>query len=75
MMRITIECGNVKGERIAKHLDRLTDEFRLWTYDGKVYASFEVESFSKLKEIRRRLKRIKDIELKFVKISKAVCYE
>ncbi len=69
MLRVIVECRDVGGEKVAKRLDKLTDGFRVWVHENKVYALFDVNSFQELKEVVRKLKRIRRIELRFVKIA------
>jgi hypothetical protein len=63
-----VECKNVRSEKLAKHLSKLTDGFRLWMHDDMVYALFDIGSLLELRELSRRLKRIKNIEFRYVKI-------
>jgi hypothetical protein len=53
---------------MAKYLSKITDGFKLWTHNDMVYALFDVESLFELKELSKRLKRIKSIEFRFIKI-------
>jgi hypothetical protein len=69
-----VECKNVRSEKIAKYLSRLTDGFRLWMHDNAVYALFDIESLLELRELSRRLKRIKSIEFRFIKIQSVMSY-
>jgi len=62
-----VECENVESEKLAKHLSKLTGDFKLWIHGSIIYASFNVESFSMLTEFRRRLKRMKT-GFRFIKI-------
>ncbi|MBS7618973.1 hypothetical protein KEJ25_10390, partial [Candidatus Bathyarchaeota archaeon] len=68
MLRVMVECKNVKSEKIAKYLSKLTDGFRLWIHDNSVYALFDVESLLELRELSRRLKHLKNVEFRFIKI-------
>ncbi|MGQ9469950.1 MAG: hypothetical protein ACUVTD_09085 [Nitrososphaerales archaeon] len=49
-------------------MSKLTDGFRLWMHDNAVYALFDIDSLLELRELSRRLKRIKNIEFRFIKI-------
>jgi hypothetical protein len=68
MLRVVVECKNVRSEKIAKCLYKLTDGFKLWMHDNVVYALFDVGSLLELKELSRELKRIKNIDFRFIKI-------
>ncbi|MEM3590863.1 MAG: hypothetical protein QW702_02020 [Candidatus Bathyarchaeia archaeon] len=63
-----LECKNVRSEKVAKYLAKLTDGFSLWMHDNSVYALFDVNSLIELKEIGKRLKRIRGVEFRFIKI-------
>jgi len=72
MLKVKIECRNVGCEKIAKCLARFgTPNFKVWLYDGRVFAYFKLRSVSDLNELTRRFKRIKNIELNFHRIEKA----
>jgi hypothetical protein len=75
MLRVMVECKNVRSEKIAKYLTRLTNGFKLWIHDNAVYALFDIDSLLELKELSKRLKRIKSIEFKYVKIQTVLNYE
>jgi len=75
MLRVMVECKNVKSEKIAKHLSKLTDGFRLWMHDNAVYALFDIDSLLELRELGKRLKRIKNIEFRYIKIRNVVNHE
>jgi len=70
-----VECKNVRFEKIAECLSRLTDSFGLWTYKNAIYASFDIKSLLELRELSRRLKRIKNIEFRFIRIRTKVKHE
>ena len=63
-----VECKNVRSEKLAKYLSKITDGFKLWMHDDSVYALFDVESLFELRELSKRLKNIKNIDFRFVKI-------
>jgi hypothetical protein len=75
MLRIIVECKNVRSEKIAKCLSKLTDGFKLWMHDNVVYALFDVESLLELRELSKRLKRIKNVEFRFIKIRTVFDFE
>lgn len=71
-MKVKLECYNAKMEKIAACLERsgkLPFGYKLWLYDGRIFAYFRVKSISDLKQLMKRLKRIKDIELNFHRIA------
>ena len=68
ILRVMVECRNVKAERIAKYLDRLAEGFKIWTHDEKVYAMFEIPSLSEVRELIKRLRRAKKAEFELTKI-------
>jgi hypothetical protein len=68
MLRVMVECKNIRSEKMAKYLSKITDGFKLWMHNDMVYALFDVESLFELKELSKRLKRIKSIEFRFIKI-------
>ena len=67
-MRVIVECKNARSEKIAECLDKLAYGFSLWMHDNAVYALFDVNSLIELKEIGKRLKRIRGVEFRFIKI-------
>jgi hypothetical protein len=68
ILRVIVECKNVRSEKIAKYLSKLTDGFRLWMHNNAVYALFDIDSLLELKELSRNLKRVKNMEFRYVKI-------
>ena len=68
MLRVMVECKNVRSEKVAKYLAKLTDGFKLWMHDNCVYALFDIESLIELRELSKNLKHIKNIEFRFIKI-------
>lgn len=73
MMKVKLECCNVRMERIASCFERsskLPFGYKIWLYDGSVFAYFKVRSILDLKELNRRLKRIKNIRLRHHRIEK-----
>lgn len=69
MLKAMIECNNVRIEEAAWYLDKLTNGFKLWMHDEVVYTSFEVDSLSELREVGRRLRKMKGVEIRFIRIS------
>jgi len=41
MFKIMIEFKNVRSEKAARYLSKLTDGFNLWTHDNAVHALFD----------------------------------
>jgi len=68
MLKVTVECKNVRSEKVAKYLSKLTDGFKLWMHDNVVYALFDLSSLLELRELGKRLKRIRSIDFRFIKI-------
>jgi len=62
-----VECKNVKSEKIAKILDKVTNNFNIWLHDDSVYAFFRIKSLEQLKKVKEKLSRI---EFRFIKIQK-----
>jgi len=75
MLRVMIECKNVRSEKIARHLTKLTDVFKIWVHGNSVYALFDIGSLPKLNELGKRLRRVKNTELRFMKIGTLTNYE
>jgi len=75
MLRVMVECKNVRSEKIAKYLSKLTSGFKLWTHDNMVHALFDIESLIELRNLNRKLKRIKSIEFRFIKIQTVANHE
>jgi hypothetical protein len=75
MLRVMVECKNVRSEKIAKYLTRLTNGFKLWMHDNAVYVLFDIKSLLELRELSRKLKQVKSIEFRFIKISTVMRYE
>lgn len=70
-MKVKLECKNVRMEKVAECFERshkLPSGYKLWLYDGRVFAYFRVRSISDLKQLTNKLKRIKNIELNFHRI-------
>jgi hypothetical protein len=44
-----VECKNVRSEKLAEYLSKLTDGFRLWMHEDMVYALFDIDSLLELK--------------------------
>jgi len=70
-----IECKNIGSEKIAKHLSKFTERYRLWIHDSAVYSLFSIDSLLELRELCRRVKRVKNIEFKIIKIRAVADYE
>ena len=70
MLKVMVECGNVPSEKVARHLERRLDSYRVWVYQDRVYASFVVEDIHRLRKIRNGLKRLKGVELRVVKVGR-----
>lgn len=69
MLLAKIECKNITVEKLAERLTEIAEQgFRVWLYDKKVYAIFRVSSISILKKLVEKLKRVKNLELKFFRI-------
>ena len=75
MLRILLECKNARSENIAKHLDRMTEGFKLWSHDDMIYVLFELDSLSTLRELSGKLKRAKNVEFRYVKIQTVRNYD
>jgi len=75
MLRVIVECKNVGCEKLAKYLNKLTYGFRLWMHDNNVYALFDIDSLLKLKELSKKLRRIKNIDFRFIKIRTVFDFE
>jgi len=63
-----LNVKNIRGEKLAKYLDKLTDGFKIWIHNDMVYGLLDIESLVELRELSKRLKRVKDIEFRFIKI-------
>ena len=63
-----VECKNTRSEKVAKYLEIFTDNFKIWIREESVYALFEIDSLSTLRELRKRMKKMKNAEIEFVKI-------
>ena len=68
ILRAMVECRNVGAEKMAKHLNRIADGFKIWIHDNILYALFEVSSLCELKRFIRILKRIRRAEFRVIKI-------
>jgi len=75
MLKVKLECRNVRCEKIANLLSRFRKTFpfgyKVWVYDGRVFAYFKVKSISDLNEFTRRLKRINGIEFNYHRIERS----
>lgn len=73
MMKVKLECCNVRMEKITDCFEgsgKLPFGYKIWLYDGRVFAYFKVRSISDLKELNKGLKRIKNIEFRYHRIEK-----
>lgn len=68
-MKVKLECCNVRMEKIAECFEKskLPSGYKLWLYDGRIFAYFRVKNISGLKRLTKRLKRI-NVELNFHRI-------
>ena len=57
MLRVMVECKNVRSEKLAKYLDKLTDGFKIWIHDYVVYGLFDVESLAELKGVKQKIEK------------------
>ncbi len=72
-MKVKLECRNIRMAKIAGLFERygkLTSGYKIWLYDGSVFAYFKVRSISDLKELDKRLKRMKNIRIRYHRIEK-----
>lgn len=73
MLKVKIECRNVGCEKIANCLAKFGKNFpfrfKVWLYDGRVFAYFKLRSISDVNELTKRLKRIK-IDFTYHRIQK-----
>ena len=67
MFLAKIECEKTTVEKIAEILLVTTNQFRIWLYDKKVYASFFVNSFALLKSLIKTLEA-NEIKFRFYRI-------
>jgi len=67
MFLAKIECEKTTVEKIAEILLVTTNQFRIWLYDKKVYASFFVNSFALLRSLIKTLEA-KKIKFMFYRI-------
>jgi hypothetical protein len=70
MFKIMIKCKSITNEKIARILDRVTNDFSIWLHDGDTFVFFRTSSLKHLIEVNRKLLRIKGSELECVKIQK-----
>jgi len=69
MLLAKIECKNITVEKLAEYLTEITEQgFRVWLYDKRVYAIFRVSSISILKKLIEKLRRVKNLDLRFFRI-------
>lgn len=60
MLRINIACKKASTERLAYILaDNVQPCFKVWMYEGKVYASFRLASIISLKDLIEKLNEFK----------------
>ena len=70
-MKVKLECCNVRMEKIVQCFERsgkVPFGYKIWRYDGRIFAYFKVKSFSDLRQLTKRLKRIKNIVINFHRI-------
>jgi len=70
MLKVKIECRDAVCEKIAKCLVKLGKSgFKIWLYNGRVFACFKLRSVLELSEFTKRLKR-QNIDFVFHRIQK-----
>lgn len=69
MVKGIIKCSNAPRDKVAECLTKFVvsfqSEFMGWSYKKKFFIIFELDSMSDLKELIKRLKRIKGIRLEY----------
>lgn len=65
-----VRCKNVRSEKVAKTLDRVTNNFNIWLHDDTLYAYFRTKSLEQLMKVKEKLSGIKGVEFRFMKIQK-----
>lgn len=73
MMKVKLECRNIRMEKIARCFERsskLPFGYKIWLYDGRIFAYFKVKSISDLKELNKRLKRVENTQIMYHRIEK-----
>ena len=71
MLKVKLECRNVRMDKIAGCFERsrkLPFGYKIWLYDGRIFAYFKIKSFSDLKQLTKRLKRMKNIRINLHRI-------
>lgn len=68
MIRVRLECRNVKIEEIVKCLAKLgkSFEYKIWKYNKVVYLLLRISSISDLEKLTKRLGKI--CELHFSRV-------
>ena len=69
MFKVIIKVRNLKTEKIAKILDRMTNNFNIWLHDYNTYIFFRTRSLDQLFKVRKKL-QTKGAEFEFAKIRK-----
>jgi len=70
MLKVTLELKNVRSENIAEIVSGFADRFKIWRHDGNLYASFNLKSLEKIRELSEMLELIKGIKFRYIKIQK-----
>ena len=73
MFRVVLECKNVKLEKLAEKLSKLTNGFKIWTHNEAIYAVFEIGSLLELKLLSKGLRNFRKIGFRFVKLQTVSC--
>jgi hypothetical protein len=69
-LKVALECKNVRSENIAEILNDFTDCYKIWLHNSAFYAFFSLRSLWRLKELSKRLEKIKGIQFSYIKIQK-----
>jgi len=56
MIKLRLEFRNVKVREVFEVLRKLCRKFKVWRYDGIVFAAFNAKSISELNELEKNLK-------------------
>lgn len=70
-MKVKLEIRNVRMNIIAEHFEvfgKLSSGYKLWLYDGRIFAYFKIMSNVHLKELIERLIEMKNIVIIFHRI-------
>ena len=71
MYKATIKCDHIRAEDFAEVLDKRLSQFKVWFYDGSVYASFKLISLTELHELTQKLAGVK-VPCSAIKIEKVM---